>query len=59
MSCLTSLTSFKVQHCHGISKAGDLMPLAHLSSLSSLDLCGCTNLHGSGMSSLASLTALR
>ena len=59
ISCLAALTSFKVQHCHGLKKSSDLGPLASLSKLGSLDLCGCSNLQGAGMSSLATLTALR
>ena len=59
ISCLSALTCFKMQHCHGIRKSSDLAPLAALSKLGSLDLCGCSNLQGSGMSSLAALTALK
>ena len=59
MGKLTGLRVVKLQHCSGIKKGADLLPLARLSALSVLDLCGCAHLHGSGMSSLSSLTALR
>ena len=57
LSSLTALTAIKLQHCSGIRK--DLAGLKLLTSLSSLDLCGCQNLQGSGLSVLAALTCLR
>lgn len=59
LSCLIGLVSFKVQHCHGIRKNVDLIPLSSLSKLESLDLCGCSNLQGGSINSLAILTALK
>ena len=59
LSALGALTAIKLQHCSGIRKPGDLAGLTVLTSLSSLDLCGCQNLQGSGLSVLAALTCLR
>ena len=59
LSALEALTAIKLQHCSGIRKPGDLAGLTVLTSLSSLDLCGCQNLQGSGLSVLAALTCLR
>ena len=56
LSSLTSLMSFKLQHCQGIRKA-DL--LSHLIRLECLDMCGCANLQGPSITSLQVLTALR
>ena len=59
VGALAALTALKLQHCRGIQRCADLAPLAALTSLSALSLCGCTELQGQGISSLAPLTALR
>lgn len=59
LSSLHALTACKLQHCPGIRAPRDLSPLAGLTALSLLDLCGCSNLHGATISSLAPLTSLR
>lgn len=59
LSCLAALTHCKLQHCPGIRSPKDLSALADLTCLTCLDLCGCSNLHGSTISSLATITSLR
>jgi len=59
VGALAALTALKLQHCRGIQRCADLAPLAALTALSALSLCGCTELRGQGISSLAPLTALR
>ena len=59
LSSLVALMTCKLQHCPGIRSPKDLSSLAALTGLSMLDLCGCSNLHGATISSLATLTCLR
>jgi hypothetical protein len=59
VAALRSLTAFKLQHCKGIREKNALAPLSNLTGLSDLNLSGCLNLQGGGISSLAPLTALR
>ena len=53
MSALAALTALKLQHCRGLQRCTDLAPLAGLTALSALSLCGCTELQVGGLARFA------
>ena len=53
VSALAALTALKLQHCRGLQRCADLAPLAGLTALSALSLCGCTELQVGSLTACA------